>query len=82
MRPSYHQDQEYSFHGPLCEIAKGLDEHLCVGKPSHFIAGALIVAALAVGYAAWTVHLIRGTEDVVIRHHAEVRSLASFNGER
>lgn len=74
--------QEYQFHRALCEFPEVADEHLCVGRPSHFIAALLAIAALAVGYAAWTVHLIGGTDDVVFRRHAEVRSLASAGWER
>lgn len=82
MRPSYHQDQECSFSGPLCEIAKGLDDHLCVGTGSSFFAILLCIAIVLSCWAAAVAYACGGAEEVVYRRHAEVRALALNAGER
>ncbi|WP_376960159.1 hypothetical protein ABNQ39_20830 [Azospirillum sp. A26] len=80
MPQDYHTPQSYSFHGPLCEIAKGCDEPLCGSSASSFIAVLLLLAAIL---AAGTAYMAGGAEEVVYRRHAEVRALASTQvGER
>lgn len=79
MRPTYHQDQEYSFHATLCEFAEVADGHLCGSSTSSFIAVLLLLAAILSAGAAY---MAGGAEEVVYRHHAEVRSLALNAGER
>lgn len=42
MSRSYHTPQEYPSHGPLVEIANGLDDLLCGGDTLTFIAWSAI----------------------------------------